>query len=129
MRHPPSAMLLLIKVIFSKGRPRLAKLPVVHHEGFSCEWPEKHRFKMAKFLKVMEWIVKDKLLESIQVFQPAEASYKAVALVHNRDYVDSFIKGSLPLDEMQRTGFHWSEGLVKRCFREVGMLLCGSSLI
>ena len=84
---------------------------------------------MAKFLKVMEWIVKDKLLESIQIFQPTEPSFEAVTLVHNRDYVDSFIKGSLPFNEMRRTGFHWSEGLVKRCFLEVGMLLCGSSLI
>lgn len=77
----------------------------------------------------MEWIVKDKLLESIQIFQPTEPSYEAVTLVHNRDYVDGFIKGSLPFKEMRKTGFHWSEGLVKRCFLEVGMLLCGSSLI
>ena len=84
---------------------------------------------MAKFLKVMEWIVKDKLLESIQIFQPTEPSYEALTLVHNRDYVDSFIKGSLPLKEMRRTGFHWSEGLVKRCSLEVGMLLCWSSVI
>lgn len=76
---------------------------------------------MAKFIKVMEWIVKDKMLESMQIFQPTEAPYECVTLVHDRDYVDGFIKGSTPLYEMRRTGFHWSEGLVKRCFLEVGM--------
>ena len=93
----------------------------MHHEGFSCQWPEKHRFKMAKFVKVMEWIVKDKLLDSVQVFQPTETCYEAVTQVHTKDFVDSFIKGSLPFDEMRKTGFHWSQGLVKRCFLEVGM--------
>lgn len=76
---------------------------------------------MAKFVKVMEWIVKDKLLDSVQVFQPTEPCYEAVTQVHTKDFVDSFIKGSLPFDAMRKTGFHWSEGLVKRCFLEVGM--------
>ena len=76
---------------------------------------------MAKFVKVMEWIVKDKLLASVQVFQPTEPCYEAVTQVHTKDFVDSFIKGSLPFDEMRKTGFHWSQGLVKRCFLEVGM--------
>lgn len=80
---------------------------------------------MAKFVKVMDWIVKDKLLESIQIFQPIKPSYKVVTCVHDKDYVDGFIKGSLPLDVMRKSGFHWSEGLVERCFLEVGMLLCG----
>lgn len=54
---------------------------------------------MAKFVKVMEWIVKDKLLDSVQVFQPTEPCYEAVTQVHTKDFVDSFIKGSLPFDE------------------------------
>lgn len=110
------------------GRPHLAKLPVVHHEGFSCPWPEKHRFKMAKFVKVMDWIVKDKLLESIQIFQPVKPSYKVVTCVHDKDYVDGFIKGSLPLDVMRKSGFHWSEGLVERCFLEVGGTMLAANL-
>lgn len=110
---------------FFQGRPCLGKLPVVHHEGFTCQWPEKHRFKMAKFIKVMDWIVRDKLLESIQIFQPTEAPYEAVTHVHEFDYIDGFINGNIPLHEMRKTGFHWSEGLVKRCFLEVGMMLCG----
>ena len=81
---------------------------------------------MAKFLKVMEWIIRDNLLDSMQVFQPTDPCHEAVTCVHASDYVDSFIRGSLPLDEMRKTGFQWSEGLVKRCFLEVGMVLCGS---
>ncbi|RMX41461.1 hypothetical protein pdam_00021721 [Pocillopora damicornis] len=96
-----------------------AKLPVVHDNGFSCEWPEKHRFKMAKFLKVMEWIIKDNLSGSVKIFQPMEPPYEVVTRVHNCDYVDGFISGSIPPKEMRKTGFHWSEGLVRRCLLEV----------
>lgn len=83
---------------------------------------------MAKFVKVMEWIVKDKLLDSVQVFQPTEPCYEAVTQVHTKDFVDSFIKGSLPFDEMRKTGFHWSQGLVKRCFLEVGGTILAAKL-
>ena len=79
---------------------------------------------MAKFIKVMDWIIRDNLLESMQIFQPAEASYEAVTQIHDCDYIDSFINGNAPLHEMRKTGFHWSEGLVKRCFLEVGMVWC-----
>lgn len=100
-----------------------AKLPVVHDNGFSCEWPEKHRFKMAKFLKVMEWIIKDNLSGSVKIFQPMEPPYGVVTRVHNCDYVDGFISGSIPPKEMRKTGFHWSEGLVRRCLLEVAPCL------
>ncbi len=80
---------------------------------------------MAKFIKVMEWIIRDNMLESMQIYQPTETPYEVVTQIHDHDYVDGFIRGSIPLYEMRKTGFHWSEGLVKRCFREVGMILCG----
>jgi len=107
----------------SASWPCLGKLPVVHHEGFTCQWPEKHRFKMAKFIKVMDWIVRDNLLESIQIFQPTEAPYEAVTQIHDCNYIDGFIHGNASLHEMRKTGFHWSEGLVKRCFLEVALCL------
>ncbi|XP_078347243.1 uncharacterized protein SYNPCC7002_A1628-like isoform X2 [Oculina patagonica] len=113
---------------FQSGRPHLAKLPVVHHEGFSCQWPAKHRFKMAKFLKVMEWIIRDNMLESMQIYQPTEAPYEVVTQIHDHDYVDGFIRGSIPLYEMRKTGFHWSEGLFKRCFLEVGGTMLAAKL-
>ncbi|XP_068760712.1 uncharacterized protein SYNPCC7002_A1628-like [Montipora capricornis] len=113
---------------FRAGIPYLAKLPVVHHDGFSCEWPEKHRFKMAKFVKVMEWIVKDNLLEFVQVFQPTEPCFKAVTRVHGSSYVTRLIQGSLPSDEMRKTGFHWSKGLINRCLLEVGGTMLAAKL-
>lgn len=79
---------------------------------------------MAKFVKVMEWIAKDNLLEFVEVFQPADPCYEAVACVHDKSYINKLIQGSIPPNEMRKTGFQWSEGLVKRCFREVGMLWC-----
>ena len=79
---------------------------------------------MAKFVKVMKWIAKDNLLEYVEVFQPTDPCYEAVACVHDKSYINKLIQGSIPPNEMRKTGFQWSEGLVKRCFREVGMLWC-----
>ena len=79
---------------------------------------------MAKFLKVMEWIIRDNLSGSVKIFQPVEPPYEVVRRVHNCDYVDGFISGSIPPKEMRKTGFHWSEGLVRRCLLEVGRNLC-----
>lgn len=83
---------------------------------------------MAKFIKVMEWIIKDNLLESLQIFQPTEPPYDVVTRVHDSDYIDGFIAGRIPPKEMRKTGFHWSEGLVRRCFLEVGTILCENLL-
>ena len=75
---------------------------------------------MAKFVKVMEWIIRDNILDAIQIFHPSKASDEAVSGVHITSYVDSFVKGTIPPDEMRKTGFHWTKELVKRCFLEVG---------
>lgn len=114
---------------FRAGRWDLSKLPVIHHQGFSCDqWPENHRFKMAKFVKVMEWIAKDNLLEYVEVFQPTDPCYETVACVHDKSYINKLIQGSIPPNEMRKTGFQWSEGLVKRCFREVGGTMLAAKL-
>lgn len=83
---------------------------------------------MAKFLKVMEWIIKDNLSGSVKIFQPMEPPYEVVTRVHNCDYVDGFISGSIPPKEMRKTGFHWSEGLVRRCLLEVGGTMLAARL-
>lgn len=76
----------------------------------------------------MEWIIKDNLSESVKIFQPIGPSYEVVTRIHNCDYVDGFISGSIPPKEMRKTGFHWSEGLVRRCFLEVGGTMLAAKL-
>lgn len=40
--------------------------------------------------------------------------------MHTEDYLDNFINGKISEQEQRRTGFPWSEGIVRRCRYETG---------
>lgn len=51
---------------------------------------------------------------------PEIASKGLLSGVHTDVYLDNFIKGKVDEQEQRRTGFPWSEGLVRRCRYETG---------
>lgn len=51
---------------------------------------------------------------------PEIASKDLLSCVHTEDYLHSFINGKLSEQEQRRTGFPWSEGIVRRCRYETG---------
>ncbi|KXJ14932.1 uncharacterized protein LOC110238106 isoform X2 [Exaiptasia diaphana] len=95
-------------------------LPVIHHDEYACSWPENHRFKMAKFTKLMKYLLKENIVLPKQVVQPFKASYDDLITTHTPHYVQSFINGTIGQNEMRQTGFQWSRGLANRCLVEVG---------
>ncbi|EDO48280.1 predicted protein, partial [Nematostella vectensis] len=95
-------------------------LPVIHHDQYSCPFPPQHRFKMAKFTKLMEWLLKDNVVIPNQVYRPFFASYDDLIKVHTPDYVRNFLLGTISERDMKQIGFPWSEGLVRRTRMEVG---------
>src|SRR5207245_3344568 len=50
-----------------------------------------------------------------------------IQLVHDHDYVEAFLSGTLPPAAMRKIGFPWSEGLVKRTLASVGGTLSATS--
>ncbi|KAG7243075.1 hypothetical protein INR49_016450 [Caranx melampygus] len=95
-------------------------LPVVHHRNYVCDLPPNHRFPMGKFPRVFHFLLKDQVITERQVWVPEIASKDLLSCVHTEEYLNSFIHGKINQQEQRRTGFSWSEGLVKRCRYETG---------
>ncbi|MCP5113079.1 MAG: histone deacetylase [bacterium] len=85
-----------------------------HHE---VPLPAGHKFPTAKYAMLRERLSTDPRL----ALEPAPfADADDIELVHDRDYVRSFLKGALDPAVMRRIGFPWSQGLVKRTLASVG---------
>ncbi|XP_030600455.1 uncharacterized protein hdac12 isoform X2 [Archocentrus centrarchus] len=95
-------------------------LPIVHHSKYVCDLPPNHRFPMGKFPRVLRCLLKDQVITEKQVWVPEIASKDLLSCVHTEDYLHNFINGKLSEQEQRRTGFPWSEGIVRRCRYETG---------
>ncbi|KAM9852861.1 uncharacterized protein ACBR49_003727 [Aulostomus maculatus] len=95
-------------------------LPIVHHSKYVCDLPENHRFPMAKFPRVLHFLIKDQVITEKQVWAPDIASKDLLRCVHTEEYLKNFINGTINEQEQRRTGFPWSEGIVRRCRYETG---------
>ncbi len=42
-------------------------LPIVHHSKYVCDLPANHRFPMAKFPRVLHFLIKDQVITEKQV--------------------------------------------------------------
>lgn len=113
---------------FTDGKDTLSKvkrmeingLPIIHHDGYVCEFPVKHRFAMRKFHGVLRFLKTDNVISMKQVLKPSAIDPNFLKLVHTPDYVDRFLSGNTSVEEQRRTGFQWSTGIVSRCRLETG---------
>ena len=103
-------------------------LPLVHHHGFVCEIPPKHRFVMGKFDGLYNYLMMDRFFEPSQLVHPPAVSASICSLVHNADYIRRFFLGETSEKEQRRTGFKWTPGLVRRCRLETGATILAARL-
>ncbi|XP_042075583.1 uncharacterized protein SYNPCC7002_A1628 isoform X5 [Haplochromis burtoni] len=75
---------------------------------------------MGKFPRVLQCLLRDQVITEKQVWVPEIASKDLLSCVHTEDYLDNFINGKISEQEQRRTGFPWSEGIVRRCRYETG---------
>lgn len=103
--------------------PLLMPLPIVYSPDHVAPLPEGHRFPMAKFGKVYEWLVRDGVatLDQFQLSQPA--TVEQVTLAHDPAYVRAYLDGALDARAMRRIGFPWSERLARRTMSALGSTL------
>ncbi|XP_053176451.1 uncharacterized protein SYNPCC7002_A1628 [Scomber japonicus] len=103
-------------------------LPIVHHSKYVCELPPNHRFPMDKFPRVFNFLIKDQVITEKQVWVPEIASKDLLSCVHTDEYLNNFINGKINEQEQRRTGFPWSEGIVRRCRYETGGTVLAAEL-
>jgi acetoin utilization deacetylase AcuC-like enzyme len=86
-------------------------------DHYTLPLPDGHRFPITKYRLVRETLEADGLFE----FVPAPlAKPEVIALAHDPEYIDQFLRGTLSSSAMRRIGFPWSPELVKRTLGSVG---------
>jgi len=86
--------------------------------------PAGHKFPIEKYRLLREMLERDGgfVLERAPL-----ATEEVIELAHDRDYVRSFVNGTLGASAMRRIGFPWSEGLVQRTLASVGSTLAATA--
>lgn len=95
-------------------------LPIVYHPDFVSPLPPHHRFPMPKFGRVYQMLIRDGVASPDQFHIPEPATVSTLGLVHDLDYVRTFLDGSLDARAMRRIGLPWSEALTVRTRAAVG---------
>lgn len=91
-----------------------------HHE---VVLPPEHRFPMAKYAKLRAELVASGVLAAEELVAAEAAPLAALMRVHDPEYVEAFLSGSLAPKAMAQIGFPWSPALVRRSLASVGATL------
>ena len=95
-------------------------LPIVYHPDYVAPLPAGHRFPMAKFGKVYDYLVRNGIAALDQFHIGQNAPREWLALAHAPAYIDAYLTGTLDARAMRRIGFPWSPALVNRTCAAVG---------
>ncbi len=88
------------------------RLPIVWDPGYSPDFPNTHRFPMAKFRYLKEWV--DREVANTQLFNPTPCPMDLLQSVHDSAYVEAFQNGTLDPKAIREIGLPWSPGLATR---------------
>ncbi|WP_027329396.1 histone deacetylase family protein [Marinimicrobium agarilyticum] len=94
--------------------PNSTHLPLVYHPDYSFPFPEKHRFPMAKFGLLAEYLRDIGLLTRENGVRPGRSKPLWLNQTHCPDYLARFINREQTPQEHRQMNLPWSEGLVKR---------------
>lgn len=97
-----------------------------YSDTFDIPLPPKHRFPGAKYSALRKTLITDGTVSEDQLLESPLADMDPILKVHDREYVQQFIGGTLPEQKMKRIGFPWSEHLVKRIFATMGGAMAAS---
>ncbi len=92
---------------------------------FSCAQqeiePSSTQYPITKYHLIPQYLVQNQIIESHQIdFQPIVATREDLLLVHDAEYVDQYVTGTLSAEKLRRIGIQWSERAVRRSLCVVG---------
>lgn len=82
--------------------------------------PDGHRFPITKYARLRDAVLAAGVVRAAELHDPARAPLEDVRRVHDADYIDRLVRGTMPEAEQRLVGFPWSKGLVERSFRASG---------
>jgi acetoin utilization deacetylase AcuC-like enzyme len=89
-------------------------LKIAWNEHYSLPLPEGHRFPMLKYDLIPEQLLYEGTISSQNIFSPDQLDENLLLGIHDKQYWEKLKKGKLTKEEIRRTGFPYSEQLVKR---------------
>jgi acetoin utilization deacetylase AcuC-like enzyme len=95
-------------------------LPIVFHPNYVAPLPAGHRFPMVKFQQLYKMLIEDGVAHPKQIQTPELPPQEWIELVHDRNYVQSYRKGTLDAKAQRRIGLPWSPALADRTCIAVG---------
>lgn len=104
-------------------------IPLVYHASYSkLALPSHHRFPTTKYANLRQYLFDNQLATPAQFHAPIAMTAQDVMQVHQKEYVEQFIAGTLPTAALRRIGFPWSEALVERTLHSVAGTTLTASL-
>jgi acetoin utilization deacetylase AcuC-like enzyme len=95
-------------------------LPLVYHPVYSAPLPSTHRFPMAKFKKLHDLLLHDRVVTPDQFYHPVKPAVDTLQQVHSPEYVNAYCEGTLDPKALRRIGLPWAPALVDRTCIAVG---------
>ena len=97
-----------------------------YSDHFVLPLPEGHKFPMAKYARLRERILAERIVDPDDLHEAPAASWDELRLVHDASYVDAVAGGTVPGDIQRRIGFPWSPEMVERSRRSVGATIAAA---
>lgn len=89
-------------------------LQIAWNEHYTIPLPEGHRFPMIKYDLIPEQLLYEGTITAKNIFSPSELDENALFGIHDKYYWRKLKQGTLTKEEVRKTGFPYSEKLVKR---------------
>ena len=92
--------------------------------------PAGHRFPMQKYRLTRELLQQEAQTAALAAFHPSPAaSLQDIQRVHNQQYVEQFVNGTIDKPGMRAIGFPWSKAIVARNLASVGGTLAATQAL
>lgn len=89
-------------------------LKIAWNEDYTLPLPEGHRFPMIKYDLIPEQLIYEGTISAKNIFSPGLLKEQDLLGVHDTVYWDRLKNGKLSKEEIRKTGFPYSNQLVKR---------------
>jgi acetoin utilization deacetylase AcuC-like enzyme len=99
---------------------------VYYSDHYTLELPSDHRFPMAKYRMLRDYLVENKIILESQLRESPLADEDTLALAHDPHYIRSMKDGTIDPQIIKRVGFPWSSQLYVRSCATVGGALAAA---
>ncbi|ABL99452.1 histone deacetylase [Shewanella amazonensis] len=104
-------------------------IPLVYHTSYSkLVLPPKHQFPITKYAHLRQHLLEYGHALEAQFVSPDPVDATFIKGVHDSDYVDAFLNGTLSPQAIRRLGFPLSHALVERTLHSLGGSLLTAKL-